>query len=94
MKMREATSRASALAAAKEAQLRYWADFGPAIIRHKKGKGAGLRMALALQIHILERIAKLAIPPAWTEVRICPSPLGHIQTTDRDARGRKQYRFA
>ena len=33
------------------------------------------------------------IPPAWTDVWICPSPAGHIQATGRDARGRKQYRY-
>jgi DNA topoisomerase-1 len=41
----------------------------------------------------LERIASLAIPPAWTEVWICPDPRGHVQATGRDARGRKQYRY-
>ena len=39
----------------------------------------------------LERIRKLAIPPAWTEVWICPKANGHLQATGRDARGRKQY---
>jgi DNA topoisomerase-1 len=41
----------------------------------------------------LARIAALAIPPAWTDVWICPSPRGHLQATGRDARGRKQYRY-
>jgi DNA topoisomerase I len=41
----------------------------------------------------LARIRKLAIPPAWTDVWICPSPKGHLQATGRDARGRKQYRY-
>lgn len=41
----------------------------------------------------LQRIRSLAIPPAWTDVWICPSPLGHVQATGRDARGRKQYRY-
>jgi DNA topoisomerase I len=41
----------------------------------------------------LERIRKLAIPPAWTEVWMCPSANGHLQATGRDARGRKQYRY-
>ncbi|HEY2906954.1 MAG TPA: hypothetical protein VGJ29_13720 [Vicinamibacterales bacterium] len=41
----------------------------------------------------LQRIRSLAIPPAWTDVWICPSPLGHLQATGRDARGRKQYRY-
>ncbi len=39
------------------------------------------------------RIRALAIPPAWTDVWICPRPNGHIQATGRDARGRKQYRY-
>src|SRR5215831_13096383 len=41
----------------------------------------------------LLRIKRVAIPPAWTDVWICPSPNGHIQATGRDARGRKQYRY-
>lgn len=41
----------------------------------------------------LERIASLAIPPAWTDVWICPNPRGHMQATGRDDRGRKQYRY-
>ena len=39
------------------------------------------------------RIKALVIPPAWTDVWICPWPDGHIQATGRDARGRKQYRY-
>jgi DNA topoisomerase-1 len=39
------------------------------------------------------RINKLAIPPAWTDVWICPDPRGHIQATGRDAKRRKQYRY-
>jgi DNA topoisomerase-1 len=41
----------------------------------------------------LARIRKLAIPPAWTEVWICPRANGHLQATGRDARGRKQYKY-
>jgi DNA topoisomerase-1 len=37
--------------------------------------------------------ADLGIPPAWTDVWICPLPNGHLQATGRDARGRKQYRY-
>lgn len=40
-----------------------------------------------------QRLNSLAIPPAWTDVWICPDPDGHIQATARDARGRKQYRY-
>jgi DNA topoisomerase-1 len=42
---------------------------------------------------VLERIRALAIPPAWTDVWICPSPAGHIQAVGTDAAGRKQYRY-
>ncbi|MQA30866.1 MAG: DNA topoisomerase IB [Luteitalea sp.] len=41
----------------------------------------------------LQRIRALAIPPAWTQVWICPHTNGHLQATGRDARGRKQYRY-
>jgi DNA topoisomerase IB len=41
----------------------------------------------------VERIAALAIPPAWRDVWICPDPRGHIQATGLDARGRKQYLY-
>ena len=40
-----------------------------------------------------QRLNKLAIPPGWTDVWICPDPDGHIQATARDVRGRKQYRY-
>ena len=42
---------------------------------------------------MLARIRALAIPPAWTDVWICPDARGHLQATGRDARGRKQYRY-
>lgn len=42
---------------------------------------------------MLKRIRSLAIPPAWTDVWICPRATGHIQATGRDAKGRKQYRY-
>src|ERR1700694_5172740 len=35
----------------------------------------------------------LVIPPAWTDVWICPDSRGHLQATGRAARGRKQYRY-
>ena len=41
----------------------------------------------------LERVRRLAIPPAWKEVWICPDPLGHIQATGIDDAGRKQYLY-
>jgi DNA topoisomerase-1 len=39
------------------------------------------------------RLKQVAIPPAWTDVWICPDPRGHLQATGRDAKGRKQYRY-
>ncbi len=41
----------------------------------------------------LRRIRSLAIPPAWSDVWICPLANGHLQATGRDDRGRKQYRY-
>lgn len=41
----------------------------------------------------IDRIRRLAIPPAYTQVWICPRADGHLQATGRDARGRKQYRY-
>jgi hypothetical protein len=41
----------------------------------------------------LRRIKALAIPPAWSDVWICPDPAGHLQATGRDVKGRKQYRY-
>ena len=41
----------------------------------------------------LERIAKLVLPPAWTDVWISSQPRGHLQATGRDVKGRKQYRY-
>jgi len=44
-------------------------------------------------VRVRDRLNSLAIPPAWTDVWICPDSDGHIQATARDARGRKQYRY-
>src|SRR5690606_3044738 len=41
----------------------------------------------------LERIKKLAIPPAWEEVWICSIDNGHLQATGFDVKKRKQYRY-
>ena len=44
-------------------------------------------------LEILSRIARLALPPAWTDVWICALHNGHLQAVGRDARGRRQYRY-
>ena len=41
----------------------------------------------------IRRIRALAIPPAWTDVWICPDPLGHLQASGTDAAGRRQYLY-
>jgi DNA topoisomerase-1 len=82
--------------AAESAGLVYVSDEDKGIRREREGEGFAyyrpggdaLRDEAAL-----ERIRKLAIPPAWTEVWICPKANGHLQATGRDARGRKQYKY-
>jgi DNA topoisomerase-1 len=84
------------LESAKAAGLRYVTDDEPGIRRQKRGKGFTFVDPQGNTIKdekTLERIQKLAIPPAWTDVWICPRPNGHLQATGRDARGRKQYRY-
>ncbi len=81
---------------AKAAGLRYVTDARPGIQRKRHGKhfryleagGAALR-----DTKTLARIKSLVIPPAWTDVWICPLANGHLQATGRDARGRKQSRY-
>lgn len=80
---------------AKAADLIYVNDKEPGIERTKKGKGFVYiydNKPLKDKAEI-ERIRKLAIPPAWTHVWICPKENGHIQATGFDVRGRKQYRY-
>ena len=81
---------------AKEAGLRYVSDEQPGIRREKKGRDFQFITSTGPAIKDeddLRRIRKLAIPPAWTDVWICPDPNGHLQATGRDARGRKQHRY-
>ncbi len=81
---------------AVRAGLAYVSDGVPGIRRERSGAGwtyhgpGGERITDRDE---LKRIAALVVPPAWTEVWICPDPKGHIQVTARDARGRKQYRY-
>ena len=82
--------------AAEEAGLSYVSDDRPGYTRKARNgefeyldtQGKRIRDEQRLL-----RIKRLAIPPAWTNVWICPSPTGHIQATGRDARRRKQYRY-
>jgi DNA topoisomerase I len=82
--------------AADAAQLRYVSDSRPGIQRLRHGRSfryAGPDGQAVRDLPTLRRIRSLAIPPAWTQVWICPIAHGHIQAVGRDARGRKQYRY-
>jgi DNA topoisomerase-1 len=80
----------------RAAGLIYVNDDDPGLTRLKQGDGFAYADAQGAPIvapAVLERIRALAIPPAWTDVWISPSPRGHIQAIGRDRRGRKQYRY-
>jgi DNA topoisomerase I len=82
--------------AAESAGLRYVTDSRPGIRRRRVGKGfsyVGPDGRTVRDPRTVARIRALAIPPAYTDVWICPDANGHIQATGRDARGRKQYRY-
>jgi DNA topoisomerase IB len=68
----------------------------PGISRRRAGKGFSYRGPDGHRVDdptVLDRIRKLAIPPAWTDVWICPWSNGHIQAMGTDAKGRRQYRY-
>jgi DNA topoisomerase-1 len=81
-------------AAARAARLRYVSDDRPGIVRQRQGRGFtyfdpdGNRLTGPEQ---RARFERLAIPPAWSDVWICPDENGHIQVTGRDDKGRKVY---
>jgi DNA topoisomerase-1 len=80
----------------KAAGLTYVSDLDPGIRRRKAGHGFNYCDADGKPIAdppTLDRIRRLVIPPAWTDVWIAPTARGHIQATGRDAKSRKQYRY-
>ena len=82
--------------AAEEAGLRYVSDDQPGYTRKRNGNGFAYFDTEGKLIHDEQRVVRinrLAIPPAYRDVWICPSPNGHLQATGRDDRGRKQYRY-
>src|SRR5438876_8008745 len=95
-KIIEAGLATDSVEAAEEAGLEYVSDDRPGYARRAKNgefeyldtQGKTIRDEQRLL-----RIKRVAIPPAWTDVWICPSASGHIQATGRDARRRKQYRY-
>jgi DNA topoisomerase-1 len=81
---------------ARSVGLRYVTDAVPGLRRSRSGKGFRYLYPGGRPVRdraTLARLKSLAIPPAWTDVWICPWPEGHLQVTGRDARGRKQYRY-
>ena len=81
---------------AKAAGLQYVSDYLPGIRRKRSGRGFSYYApdgALITAKDQIKRFRKLVIPPAWTDVWICPLEDGHLQVTARDAKGRKQYRY-
>ncbi|QBD76584.1 DNA topoisomerase IB [Ktedonosporobacter rubrisoli] len=88
---------ADASEVAQEAGLLYVSDTAmPGITRKRVGKHFTYKDTHGRPIHDpteLKRIKSLGIPPAWTDVWICPYPQGHLQATGRDAKKRKQYRY-
>jgi DNA topoisomerase I len=82
--------------AAESVGLKYVSDSRAGVRRKKVGTGFAYTRAdgsKLLEKDILKRIKALAVPPAWTDVWICPFSDGHIQATGRDAKGRTQYRY-
>jgi DNA topoisomerase-1 len=76
--------------------LTYCSDENPGLSRSRSGSGFSYhdaKGALLRDKAVIARIQHLAIPPAWTDVWICPRATGHIQATGRDVKGRKQYRY-
>ena len=86
----------AAIQSAADAGLRYVSDSAPGLTRLRSANGFRYRTPqkrYVREARDLERIRRLAIPPAWERVWICPDARGHLQATGRDARGRKQYRY-
>ncbi len=78
------------------ARLRRVSSDEPGIVRVRRGRGFAYRDARGRPVRdreTLRRIGALAIPPAWTEVWICPDPWGHLQAVGTDSAGRRQYRY-
>ena len=88
---------ASLRRSAERFPLVYVSDAEPGIRRRRRDDGTfeylGPSGRPLQDPRVIDRIRKLAIPPAYEDVWICRDPRGHIQATGRDARGRKQYRY-
>ena len=98
--MLDSLSEAAAVVGPKDAArtvgLRYVTDSQPGISRRRAGKGFAYIYPDGRRVENkeeLKRIRAIVIPPAWSDVWICPYAHGHVQATGRDDRGRKQYRY-
>jgi DNA topoisomerase-1 len=79
---------------ARIAKLRYVSPDEPGLTRVRRGRGFSYRDArgaTVVDVQVRDRIAKIAIPPAWRNVWICASEDGHILAVGDDERGRRQY---
>src|ERR1700722_1732421 len=68
----------------------------PGLTRRRRGRGFSYTTGGGQPVtdpEVLDRIRRLAVPPAWVDVWICPWPNGHIQAMGTDAAGRRQYRY-
>src|SRR5262245_27880086 len=93
---RRPTSMIDGQKTARRARLTYVSDETAGIRRRRAGSGFVYLDRRGHRVEngrTLARIRSLAVPPAWTDVWICPISTGHLQATGRDARGRKQYRY-
>src|ERR1700756_845074 len=92
----ESRSRGAAAVRVRRPRLRRSDCSGPGLRRVRRGRGfvyVDHHGARVTDEALLERLRKLAIPPAWREVWICPDPPGHLPATGIDAAGRKPDRY-
>ena len=81
---------------AKQANLRYVSDDEPGFTRRRWGRGFTYRDAAGNTVKdkkLRQRFEALVIPPMWSEVWICQHENGHLQSTGRDGKARKQYLY-
>jgi len=91
-----AEAAAALFAPAPPARLAWVSDSEPGIQRRRRGSGFVYLLPTGRPVRdeeVLQRIRRLAVPPAYEDVWICLREDGHLQATGRDARGRKQYRY-
>ncbi len=81
---------------ARLANLRYVSDNEPGYGRRRWGRGFTYRDATGKTVKdkaLRQRFDALVIPPMWSEVWICQDDKGHLQSTGRDDKARKQYLY-